>query len=123
IVTGVQTCALPISRLPRGVPADAAAMVLVRREDRLREAGAAAFLPPACATVPAVERDAASELPHARRGAGSTRQGSRLAGTGAGPGRQRPSVCRSGAPAPRPGSAANAVPSERRHQPRVDGDV
>jgi len=33
------------------------------------------FLSPAGATVPAIERDAASELPHARRGAGGTRQG------------------------------------------------
>src|SRR5947207_9424451 len=98
-------------------------MVLVRREDRLRKAGAPAFLSPARATVPAVERDAVSELPDTFRGAGGTRQGSRLGGAGTGPGRQRPNLCRSGAAAPRSGSAANAIPRECRHQPRVDVDV
>src|SRR5882762_7853279 len=98
-------------------------MVLVRRESRLRKARTAAFLSALGATVPALERDAASELPHARGGAGGAGQGSRLAGSGTGPGRQRPNLRCRGAAAPRSGPAAHAVPRECGHQPRVDAGV
>src|SRR5260221_13502552 len=98
-------------------------MVLVRRESRIRKARAGVFLSAIGSTVPVLERDAASELPHARRGAGGAGEGSRLAGSGTGSGRQRPNLRGGGALAPRPAPAAHAVPRECGDQPRVAAGV